>query len=352
MSHYEERLEHDLTGIRARVVSIGHVIEAASKESVRALLQRDRATASQVILGDLHINREIREIDRLCHAFVARHLPSAGPLRFVSSVLRVGVGLERIGDYAVTIGREAVQLSDDPPASLAADIEMMCDQALAMYSQALEAFEKQDAGRAKGAIGTAGNLKTTFDRVFADLVREGDKGSRPIKDLFALMVVLNRLERIRDQAKNICEEIVFAVTGEQKQARRYKVLFVDERNDRFGPMAAALCNKAYAGCAEFSTSGWDPAGALDGPMKAHLDERGLVPPQAGPARLDDSHDALNDCDVIVGLQGDLRAHVPAIPFHTVLLEWDVQDGDPVEIFKQLTVRCADLAEALCGPGGC
>ena len=70
---------------------------------MHALLTRDRELAAEVILGDLPINREVRAIDALCHAFVARHLPSAGHLRFVSSVLRLNVELERIGDYAVTI---------------------------------------------------------------------------------------------------------------------------------------------------------------------------------------------------------------------------------------------------------
>ena len=55
----------------------------------RALLTLDRDLAYATVLGDKPINREIRELDRLCHAFVARHLPSAGHLRFVSSVLRL-----------------------------------------------------------------------------------------------------------------------------------------------------------------------------------------------------------------------------------------------------------------------
>ncbi len=350
MSHYEERLEHDLNAIRQAVLAVGKIIGAATKESVRALLQRNRAMASKVILGDLHVNRTIRDIDRRCHAFVARHLPSAGPLRFVSSVLRLDVGLERIGDYAVTIGREAVQLSQDAPPAIAADIEMMCDQALAMYDQAMLAFEKGDPGIARGAIGTTGQLKTTFDKVFDDLIREGDKGSRPVRDLVALMVVLNRLERVRDQAKNICEEIVFAATGETKRPRKYEVVFVDEHNQRLGPMAAALARKGWSDHAHFTTAGWNPADAFDPAISEFIDSRGLEVPGGKPARLDTSHDRLNEYDVIVVLRASAGEQIPEIPFHTVLLEWEIQGTDPEELFKQLSVEVHDLADCLFGAG--
>ena len=70
---------------------------------------------NEVVLGDLVVNRRVRKLDSKCHAFVARHLPSAGHLRFVSSVLRLSIALERVGDYAVIIARELAQLESPPP---------------------------------------------------------------------------------------------------------------------------------------------------------------------------------------------------------------------------------------------
>ena len=137
MSHYEERLEADLGKIRGRLKEIGTQVEEAHKAAVHALLTGDRALAYETILSDHPINREIRGIDQACHAFVARHLPSAGHLRFVSSVLRLGVGLERIGDYASTICREAVQLSAPPSKAVARDIDLMADQSRGVLRQAM-----------------------------------------------------------------------------------------------------------------------------------------------------------------------------------------------------------------------
>ena len=86
------------------------------------------------------MNRMTRRIDHLCHLFVARHLPSAGHLRFISATLRLDVELERVGDYAVSIAREAVQLSEPPTSAIARDIEMMAEQVQAVLHDAIRAF--------------------------------------------------------------------------------------------------------------------------------------------------------------------------------------------------------------------
>ena len=44
----------------------------------------------------------------------------------------------------------------------------------------------------------------------------------------ALLSALNHLERISDQAKNICEETLFTITGETKAPKVYKILFLDQ----------------------------------------------------------------------------------------------------------------------------
>ncbi|MHC5010790.1 MAG: phosphate signaling complex PhoU family protein, partial [Planctomycetota bacterium] len=197
MTHYEERLEKDLDAIRSRLTEVARAVRHALKNAIHALLNMDRKMAAETIIGDLKINRAIREIDRLCHAFVARHLPSAGHLRFVSSVLRMDITIERIGDYAATISREALQLSAPPPPAVARDIEMMADQSLRMFAQSMKAFFEQSPELARGTRGMSDALQSTFHKVFTDLLSEADRGSRPVADLFALLLVLNRLERVR-----------------------------------------------------------------------------------------------------------------------------------------------------------
>ena len=86
-------MEADLEEIRERIRAISTLVEDQVGSTVRALLEVGDDLANQVILGDRRVNRRIREIDHLCHAFIIRHSPSAGHLRFVSAAMRLDIAL-------------------------------------------------------------------------------------------------------------------------------------------------------------------------------------------------------------------------------------------------------------------
>lgn len=350
MSHYEERLEKDLEAIRGRIHTLAVDVGVAIDRSVRSILTMDRDLASETILQDLKINREVRELDRLSHLFVARHLPSAGHLRFVSAVLRLLIALERVGDHAVTICRETVQLSVEPSQTVARDIEMMADQARSVLRQAMKAFEGGNAELAKGTMGMADQLASSFDKIFDDLVRDAKKKPENIEDSFAQLVVLNRLERVSDQAKNVCEETVFYATGETKAPKIYRVLFLDQHNDCASQMAEHVARKSYPGSGKYASAGWEPAAELRPELAAFMDGRGFDLGEARPDELKPIHDELADYHVIVDLIGTAREHVPEVPFHTVLLRWELPDSlraaSSEAEFEQLHAELAPRVRAL------
>jgi phosphate transport system protein len=361
MTHYEERLQTDLTRLREDVVAVGGKVQQAVEQAVRALLQMDRELAYATVLGDLPINREIRGLDHRCHVFVARHLPSSGHLRFVSSVLRLNVALERIGDYAAAISREAVQLSEEPPSTVARGIELLADQTLGALKQALSAFHDASAELARGTMRMADQTGRMFGTFYQDLLDTAGNDKRPIRDLFALLVIFNRLSRVAAQAKNICEETVFAATGETKAPKIYRILFVDETNDCVSQLATAFARKAFPESGVFESAGWNPATVVRPEILEFLEANGYDASDVEPRSLAKLAPSLADYHLIVSLQGDLRPHVAEIPFHTVVLEWNVgacADGVTSEKLNQavdevrqkITGRLVDLMETLRGEG--
>ncbi len=361
MTHYEERLQHDLTAIRAQVVELGERLDGAIGSAVRALLARDRQLAARTILGDMPINRASRAIDALCHKFVARHLPSAGILRFVSAVLRISTALERIGDYAVSICREAVQFRRDEPEIVASDLRVFSEAARGMLAQAIRAFREQSADLARGTMAMETQADAVYRKVYGDLLSEGEKHDLTVRELFGLLVAFNRLERITDQAKNICEETIFAVTGEVKAPKIYRILFIDERNAGGSLMAQAIARKAFPESGRYSSAGWGPAEALDPGFVAFMDRHGHDVREMRPQRLDASYDALRNYHVIVSLSPGAEDHVPDIPYSTVLLDWsaDVRESGPLgdyedphreELYRRLAVKVRELMETLRGEG--
>lgn len=359
MSYYEERLQRDLSEIKSRVDAIGKTVEEALKKAVHAFVTGGLDLAGDVILGDRPVNRDVREVDRLCHAFVVKHLPSAGHLRFVSSVLRLNVELERVGDYAVTIGREAVQVSCPPPSSVIQDIELLAGQASQVLNQSLWAFKEANADLARGTMGMSDQIKGTFQKGFLDLLDEGEKESRPIKDILAFLVVLTSIGRVADQAKNICEQTVFAATGEVKSERVYRILFVDRHNDCASQIAAAFAAKAFPASGEYESAGWEPREKVSVQCHHFLDRNGYNVDSMEPRSIPTLTEQLAPYHIVIGLVPGVRDHLPTIPFRTVVQEWEVGEVPPdldqertqamlEAVFKKIASRIQALMDTLRG----
>lgn len=349
MSHYEDRLERDLSSIRKRVATIGETVHDALKHAVIALLNRDRAMANDVILGDLRVNRLSRELDGKCHRFVARHLPSAGNLRYVSSVLRLSIALERIGDYAETISRTACHITAPTPSPVAKDVDMMSDQACRTLKASMKAFNEVNPDLARGTLAMAGQFAPTFDKVFADLIREGEAQTLAVPELFHLMATFNRLERVIHQAKNICEEAIFSATGETKGPKSYSVLFVDKTDNGPAQLAAAYANKVRAEGATFESAGIEAASEVDPAYVAFADEHGLDIGGGEPRAIGPLQHQLDDFGILVDLTGKTTPHLPTLPYHTVVLDWSIDpSAGPETVYRQIVEELSLLLEKLSG----
>lgn len=344
MSRYEERLATDKAEIRTRVSEVGKRVDAAVSDAVDALLSRDRARCSAIILGDLPINREVRAINKLCHAFVARHLPSAGHLRFVSSVLQTNVALERIGDYAVSIAREALQLSALPPDNLRQDLSELRDQAHSILQRAIQAFDKQDADLARATKPLTKDVERSYGDMYRHLTSHG--AAMPLADAFALLMVFSRLERVSDQAKNLCEETLFTLTGETKPPKRYQILFVDARDTLLGPLAVALARKAFPESGGYESAGFQAGEQLAPELDTLAEEFALDLGGLKPKALDPSREHLEAYHVIVCLAPDAARHIPEVPYSTVLLEWDLPRLSDPAVGESLDTRLREITKRL------
>ena len=348
-NHYEERLQKDLGWIQDLVGIIGLAITKAIDDAVNSVMNLDKDLAALTVIGDYTINRQTRELDRLCHAFVARHLPSAGHLRYVSAVLRLNIALERIGDYAATISRTAAQLSSQPPAVVVRDIEMMSEHARRMLNDSLRSFQQRDVSLAQATLSAAAQFAQYFDRVFADLVKEGETHSRPINDLFSFMATFNRLERVIHQAKNICEETIFVATGKTKGEKTFNILFVDAANSGASQLAEHFTHKAFSQSGRYRSAGWQPADDIEPAYQRFAQTVGIDLDKAWPTPLSTLLDQLDEYHLVIGLAPGARERVGKVPFHTTMLMWDIDTtGGPEAVYRQLTPRLRELMERLRG----
>ncbi len=356
MSHYEERLEKDLENIRGEVSDLATQVKQAVKNSIHALLTANQDLASATILGDGPINRKMREIDTLCHQFIAVHLPSAGHLRLMSSVIRINIILERIGDYAVTISRELQRINGAPDKRLAQGIELLSNEVQLMLKQAIASFEEDNAELARGTISMSGQIDNTVAGLYEELLDE--KAQWSLTERFAVFSVYHRLERIADQAKNLCEQTIFTVSGEGKASKVYQILFIDDDNSCLSQLAEAVARKHFPEGGNYvSVAGREPAQALSSGLSDFMDSHGMDISKAKPKSYDMTPAELNRFNVVVSLQQPVTSYIERIPFQTTALKWDlasVPEGcacteqDYESIHREFSVLIKDLMMLLRG----
>jgi len=338
MSHLEERLEHDLTEIHDQITSMGSSVEQALNGAFRALHDGDEKLAFTTILSDLPINRQMRKIDQLCHAFIAVHLPSAGHLRLISSVIRVNIILERIGDYAVTIAREAVQLGEAPEGRMLKDLETISAEAISTLSESISAFNSSNAERAREAIAMSRKIECEMDGIYAELLDSAEGKGGCSRDTMIYLIIFSQLKRVADQAKNLAEQTVFIETGETKAPKVYRILFLDEDNSCLGPMAEMIANKMYPDIGEYTSAGVHLADSLNAGMSEFMQQRGFNLSAMALRQLDSSRESLAHYHVIVGLHKKVLKAVVKIPFRTSALNWKdvkIPKSDDAEAWENL-----------------
>lgn len=322
MTHYEARLEEDLEIIRTEVEKVGGWVDENVRDAVISLTRFDRVRANETILRDRAVNKRIDDIDHLCHLFVIKHLPSAGHLRFVSAVMRITVALERIGDYAVTVCRETLQLGGPPPTGVIQDVEVLGQQVQNALKAAISGFVNGDLEKAAAAAGMAKQVESTYRKAVHDLQAAAGGEDAHVADLFSLLVAIRVLKRASDQAENICEQTSFAITGEARGEKTYRVLFIDEDNRLLSIMAEAFAREAFSDAGRFLSAGAEPAEQFDQEFLEFLRSRGLDI-EGTPLSIEAALEKANrHYHIIVGIGVNPSRYIDDIPFRTVVLEWD------------------------------
>ncbi len=348
MSVYEKRLKADKDHILAQLEKVAKMIDSNLKSAHESFAALDHELASETILRDHPVNRAIRALDHDCHAFVARHLPSAQHLRFVSSALRLNIELERTGDYAASIGRETVQLGQLPKTEILKQIDSLSSDSRELLRKAVKAFTSGSVELANQTIEETKRLEPQFTESFQALTREENSEPLTASDLTAVLVILNRFSRVRAQAKNVAEETLFVVTGQPSSSKRYQVLFVDLEGHSIAPLAAAYASKAFPESGEYTAAALSPLGTIKSSITSTALENGLSLTNPQILALQDIED-LSKYSVIVVLEKGVRSKLLPLPFHSILLQRQQDPSEhPDELLRRITGLVSTLMTTLSG----
>jgi phosphate transport system protein len=212
-----QTFERDLLRLKDEVLVLDSMVERAITQSVNLLKRRDLEGARRLIAEDMRINEKRFAIEADCLTLIATQQPMAGDLRTIAAILEIATELERIGDYAKGIAKINLMMGHEAPLKPLVDIPRMAEKALDMLHRSLDAFVRQDLALARAIPKEDDEVDALYNQVYRELLTIIMGDPRTIDQANYLLWVAHNLERTADRVTNICERVVFTITGEMAE---------------------------------------------------------------------------------------------------------------------------------------
>jgi phosphate transport system protein len=206
--------DRSLLDLKESVLTLGVMAEQALGRSVALLEERNIEGSRELIQEDRALDRARYAIETEALTLIATQGPIAGDVRALAAALFISNELERIGDYAKGIARVNIRIGAEPVMKPLVDIPRMAAAGQKMLRRALQAYMEGNPDLALAIIPDDGEVDALSNQVYADLMTRVLQDISRIRQANQLLMAAHNLERTADRVTNICERVVYIVTGE------------------------------------------------------------------------------------------------------------------------------------------
>ena len=205
--------EQQLNKLQEDILALGSLVQEALLQASEQLKGRDLSGSRALIKRDKAIDARRYAIEGDALTLIATQQPMAGDMRMIAAALFIANELERIGDYAKSLARVNVRIGEEPLMKPLVDIPRMAIQSEMMLGRALHAFVTRNLDLANAVIQEDQLVDDLYDRVYEDLMALVMQDASRMKQANQLLMAAHNLERAADRCTNICERVVYCVTG-------------------------------------------------------------------------------------------------------------------------------------------
>ncbi len=209
-----QSFDRELQRLEDELLVLGSMVEEALLKSVQQLKQRDFQGSQRLIAADRAVNERRFTMEEDVMTLIATQQPMAGDMRLLAAILEIVTELERIGDYAKGIARINLLIGEQPLIKPLIDLPVMAEKARTMLHRALEAFIQRDVEGARAIAGQDDEIDALYNQIYRELLSYIMEDRHVIEQANYLLWVAHNLERTADRVINICERVIFTVTGE------------------------------------------------------------------------------------------------------------------------------------------
>ena len=201
---------------------MGGLVERQVEEALKSILNNDVELGERVILNDISVNALEVSIDEECTQILVRRQPAAVDLRVVVAVIKTITDLERIGDEAKRIARQAIDMAGHYcKKNQFLDLQHLGRYVIQLLHKSLDAFARLDVDLALDAVQEDRKVDSEYESIIRQQMTYMMEDPRTIPASIDIMWAARALERVGDRACNICEYVIYQVKG--KDVRHTKL---------------------------------------------------------------------------------------------------------------------------------
>jgi phosphate transport system protein len=214
--HISSQFDAELNSISSHVLEMGGLVESQLNQAIQALVGMNLETAERVIENERRINEMELLIDQEIISTISRRQPTARDLRFLMAISRTTQNLERAGDEVARMARMVKSiLQNGTPRNLpTSELRMAADLTTMMLRKTLDAFARLDTQMAVAIIKQDSEVDNEYNGFLRKLMTYIMEDARTISPSLDLLFLAKAIERVGDHSKNIAEQIIFIVKGE------------------------------------------------------------------------------------------------------------------------------------------
>lgn len=205
------KFDEQLGKLNNEMIDMGNLIISNITSAIRAMKNKDRELALQIMKKDAEVDSAQKRIESTCFNLLIQQQPVARDLRTVTAAMKMVTDMERIGDHAADISEITVHLGDTSHIEKYEHISRMAAETTMMLSRAIEAYVERDTVKAEEVIAHDDVVDNLFDDAKSDvinLIRTAPEAGIEATDL---LMIAKYFERIGDHATNIAEWVIYSL---------------------------------------------------------------------------------------------------------------------------------------------
>ena len=212
--HISRQFNEEMEDIRNKVLAMGGLVEQQVDLATKAFMGYDMESAERVVQQDQLVNDLEKNIDHECTEIMAKRQPAAFDLRMLIATIKIITDLERIGDEAARIAKMTMRLEGaDFYQDKYYEIEHLLEMVKEMLNGALDAYARTDIDEVIAITGQDAKVDREYTSITRQLITQMMENPRNITRALDMLWTARALERIGDHTCNVCEHVIYMVTG-------------------------------------------------------------------------------------------------------------------------------------------